>query len=1142
MSGFCLGPFEVLEKIASGGMGDIWSGVHVAQDVPVAIKVLRPATATDDEFRRLFRREVRAVAQLDHPGIITLFDVGEIPEEAARASGDALAPNSPYLVMEYFERGSLESLPYPLPWRRARAILLAVLDSLAHAHARGVTHRDLKPGNILITERLAGSPIRLTDFGIAFLYSDRRTAELEGKISGTPTYMAPEQCMGEWRDFGPWTDLYALGCVAYELASGRVPFERRGLLQLALAHAEQPPPALDCPADYPNGFASWVMRLLAKAPQDRYTRSADAAAALAALTPHPSRQDPEALETRTWAIPTPGDAAAAADWTVSAPPQRPFKLTGAGLRLFSYRTVPMVDRTTERERLWAMFKRVSERGTPGLAVLEGPAGTGKSRLAEWLSERAHELGLAEHLKAEHDEALGQDTALSHMLAGAWSCLDIGAGELQARVTAILSAAGVDAPTVHRAVMEFVAPAALGSDYSPGVFYEFPSRTARYRVLYAVLRQLYAHRPLVMWLDDVHWGVDALRFVRYVLERARTEPMSLMAVATARDDLLAESPEAARLMHGLALDDAAQSVQVEPLAHADSRELVASLLHLEGDLATRLSARCGGNPLYATQLVGDWVDRGILEAGRRGFVLSGLVRPDIPDDVHAVWTQRLERVLDESTDGLARTSTAAAQRTHTKVILELAATLGGNVNTDEWISVCSLAGVPDPRPTLESLLAFRMARAGSDSWSFSHSMVRDSLERVARERNRWASHNRMCADMLEQRRPVPHWGDSERIGRHRLEAAQFEMALRPLLRGARERTRLEEYSMALGLLALCDGALDHLGRPHGDHRRLECSLLRANISLTLRELGEAEALANQVLGAAGRTDSQRFSGEALLVLARVHRYEGRFLTAQDEYRRARRALQMTGARRQLATCLSEQAHAMLDMGLLDESWAAFSEAQEIYEDLGELLPWTENQIGLARVALRQGNLDHATTLCCRVRAFGHREQLNRIEAAACEVLSEIQMTGGQLTEAVRSLATSIELFDALGLAWQALHARSLKVLLLLESGWEDQARLEFEQLSRSPETDTPRVSLLLLRCLGMAIAAGDAADDFTANFDRTTTILTGIEVPTAAVARCLRLARKRAQEMGSSDRAARIARFAAAITAHPDDGGPSARPS
>jgi hypothetical protein len=431
MSGFRLGLFEVLERIASGGMGDIWSGVHVVQDIPVAIKVIRRKSAEDPYFTRAFRSEVRSVAQLDHPGIITLFDIGDVADETSIASAGALDRGSPYLVMEYLERGSLDSLEYPLRWPRVREILMAVLDGLAHAHARGITHRDLKPGNILIGDRLTGSPIRLTDFGIAFSFKEIRSKEADGSAVGTPAYMAPEQFMGEWRDFGPWTDLYALGCVAYQLASGRVPFEQRDLVGLGMAHIERSPPELDSPSDYPDGFDGWVMRLLEKNPTSRYRRCADAAVALASLTtPTPTRDKGASgavVETdrlyATTSASLPGRSPATAwDWRAPSPPRRPFKLIGAGLRLFGLRTVPLVDRDSERDLLWGMFRHVAERGVPRLVVLEGSAGAGKSRLAEWFCERTHETGLAEFLKAEHDRSRGRESGLSHMLAAAWSCL------------------------------------------------------------------------------------------------------------------------------------------------------------------------------------------------------------------------------------------------------------------------------------------------------------------------------------------------------------------------------------------------------------------------------------------------------------------------------------------------------------------------------------------------------------------------------------------------------------------------------------------------------------------------------------------------------------------------------------------------
>ncbi|KPJ89189.1 MAG: hypothetical protein AMS18_12655 [Gemmatimonas sp. SG8_17] len=1144
MSGFRLGSFEVLERIASGGMGDVWSGVHVVQDIPVAIKVIRRGRAEDLHFRSVFRREVRAVAQLDHPGIITLFDIGEVPEEAASASAGALAIGSPYLVMEYLERGSLQSLEYPLPWPSAREILLAVLDGLAHAHARGITHRDLKPGNVLIGDKLLGSCVRLTDFGIAFSYRESRSKEADGTAVGTPTYMAPEQFLGEWRDFGPWTDLYALGCVAYQLASGRVPFEQRDLVRLGLAHIEHLPPDLQCPSDYPDGFETWVMKLLKKNPASRYRRCADAAVALASLTTRAPTRDIGVLTavaetdrfhaTRSAQLPGCGTAAQL-DWRAPSLPRRPFKLIGAGLRLFGLKTVPMVDRDSERDQMWEMFRRVSERGMPGLVVLEGSAGAGKSRLAEWFCERTHEMGLADCLRAEHDRSRGRESELSHMLAAAWSCLGSSAEELHDRVTTTLSSAGLESPVLHRAITEFLAPAALGDDYTPGIFHEFQSRSARFGCLLEALRHVYSERPLVVWLDDVHWGVDALHFTRYVLERSRVEPIRMMAVLTARDDLLVESREASSLLRELCLGEAAECMSVESLSAADSRLLVSSLLYLEGDLAELVAVRSAGNPLYATQLVGDWVKRGILEAGRSGFVFSGSGQLEVPDDIHTVWVRRLERILDESADGVVRSSTPVAHRIQMQVALELAAALGGRVDMTEWMSVCSLASGTDPSPVLESLLASRMARVSADGWSFSHSMLRDSIERIAREKRRWASHNRLCADMLEQRHPVPHWGDSERIGRHRFEAVQFEAAVSPLLRAARERMRVEEYSAALWLLVLCDRALDGLGRPNNDPRRLEGWLLQADINCTRRELNDAAELANRVTVLADSADTKRFHGAALLVLARVHQHQGRLHTALDEFAAAQRSLRITGPNHKLAACLSEQAQAMLELDMLDQAWRAFNEAQEIYEGIGQLVPWAENQLGLARVVLRQGDSEHALTLCRRVRAFARREELNRIEAAAWVVLSEVQMVQGLLKDAELSLDKSIELFEQLGLARQAFHPRSVKILLLLESGSVDEAKYEFEQLRNSAEIDIPRVSRLLLSLVGLAAAIDGSAHDFRSNLNQTAALLTEIEVLTPDLVRCLLLAVERAHQMGFPDRAAQVNQLSAAFATQHGNG-------
>ncbi|MCA9541981.1 MAG: serine/threonine protein kinase, partial [Myxococcales bacterium] len=190
VTGLDLGPFTVERAIGRGGMARVYLGRHRASETPVAIKLVGGTLARQPRFREAFAREVRAVAQLDHSAIVQVFDAGELGAEAAAAFD--LPAGSPYLVMEYLDGGPLLAATTrgrPQPWDAVFAQLEVVLDGLAHAHARGVVHRDLKPDNILLGPR---GPV-ITDFGLAWR-SGRRTI---AAAAGTPGYMAPEQVRGD---------------------------------------------------------------------------------------------------------------------------------------------------------------------------------------------------------------------------------------------------------------------------------------------------------------------------------------------------------------------------------------------------------------------------------------------------------------------------------------------------------------------------------------------------------------------------------------------------------------------------------------------------------------------------------------------------------------------------------------------------------------------------------------------------------------------------------------------------------------------------------------------------------------------------------------------------------------------------------
>ena len=222
----------------------------------MALKELSSFHALDPAIAERFSREARVVGSLNHANVATVFESFE-------------HAGTPYIAMEYLERGSLRPLMRSLSPAQMIGVLEGLLAGLAHAHARGVVHRDLKPENLLVT---SGGSVKIADFGIAKAYNQVWTAHYRtatGMAIGTPAYMAPEQAMG--RDVGPWTDLYATGVIGYELLTGNTPFhDLHEPMAVMLHHISEPiPPVASVRADADERLAQWVEWLLAKTPAER---------------------------------------------------------------------------------------------------------------------------------------------------------------------------------------------------------------------------------------------------------------------------------------------------------------------------------------------------------------------------------------------------------------------------------------------------------------------------------------------------------------------------------------------------------------------------------------------------------------------------------------------------------------------------------------------------------------------------------------------------------------------------------------------------------------------------------------------------------------------------------------------------------
>lgn len=271
-----VGPFRLLEPLASGGMGVVWSATpRDGSGLPdVAIKLLRADRATDESQLEGFLRETQITASLCHPNIVQTLDSGVLPP------GDwpePLAAGCPWLAMKQAPGGTLVDIAGRLPWSDARRMLLELLDALAYVHDAGLVHLDIKPGNVLIG---ADGESILADFGLARPIS--ATGNQSAQNWGTAAYMAPEQLAEEPERVGPATDLYAFGCVAWSLLSGRPPFGRAPE-EAAVQHLYSPVPNLASSHPVPREIEVWLRRLLAKAPNERFEDARAAAIALLAL-------------------------------------------------------------------------------------------------------------------------------------------------------------------------------------------------------------------------------------------------------------------------------------------------------------------------------------------------------------------------------------------------------------------------------------------------------------------------------------------------------------------------------------------------------------------------------------------------------------------------------------------------------------------------------------------------------------------------------------------------------------------------------------------------------------------------------------------------------------------------------------------
>ncbi|QDG49674.1 tetratricopeptide repeat protein [Persicimonas caeni] len=1027
-----LGPFDLQHPLGRGGMGEVWLARRQPYGEEVAVKVLTSEAARNERYRRAFRREVQAMARLDHPHIALIIDRGVIDEQASRASKGHFVAGSPFLAMEYVAGPTLSGLTGKLDWTQLRQILLQLLDALAHAHALDVVHRDLKPSNVLVDTSAKGLSVRLVDFGISAGFTDELPESTGEQTTGTPKYMAPEQILAKRRDQGPWTDLYALGCLAWKLCCGEAPYpgEPEEILR---AHLSDPLPNFAPEMTLPDGFGAWLTRLLAKHPGERYRRAADAAHALLALgevaaadgTSTPQNMfagpdDPTVTMHTLAAVSATlrfdvdrkrlADAKASEaimerpplpeSWRVAEPLRRASRAGAASLGMYGLRIIPVVDRDEVRDTLWEHLTQVVNEGRTRVTLLRGTTGSGKTRLARWLARRAHEVGAADVLEATHSPTGSPTDGLPAMLARRLQCVGLAPMETFKRVRKLYQLLGAEG---RAAIVEPAAVSELINEHSEGLLeedsaaYQFSSVRERYAIISQLLRRLAERRPLVIVLDDLQWGREALGFVRHVLDLAAEEAIQAHVIATVQDEAIEGDAALQDNLKNLEQNDRVASCRLGPLAEADQAELVGRLLRLDPALATEVVVRSGGNPMFAVETVGDWIMQDLLEPGAEGFRRREAQKASLPQNLEQVWEQRLAHFLDRF---FAQSRGAARTR------LEIAAVLGGDVSMDEWQAICRLEAVPTVDRLLDALFEHGLARRTDEGWSLASQV----LVKVLQDTPRLREHHLRCAEALEAMYPARTRGLQRRLGEHFAAAGEVDRALEALKLAVTDAIDFGDLDNARTVLEMREHLTEAAGLADDDRRRVQNWLLREKLELKEGNFEAASKLAQEALEVATRCGYVYERGFALTERGVLLSHTGERAESLECYQKAAAIFEQLGERNRLARALGELAVGYQANGDIDEAIASMLRAAKLFEEDGNLSMLAQCQVHLGGFFAGIDDFDRAEESLERAQQLTEQLGNQRLLGECYFYRGEVHRVRGELQEARRCFLNSVAAYQ------------------------------------------------------------------------------------------------------------------------------------
>jgi tetratricopeptide (TPR) repeat protein len=597
-SSFAGGRYAVRAFLGEGGTKRVYLVHDEALDRECALALIKTDALEPQELERL-RREAQAMARLDHPNIVAVYDISE--EEDGR----------PFFVCQYISggdlRGELRAAGGPLPMERALGIAEDLCRALAHAHAHGIVHRDVKPANVLLTSDGAA---KLGDFGLAAAV-DRSRLTLAGTFVGTAAYIAPEQALGQPADAR--SDLYSLGCVLYELLTGRPPFLGDDALAVISQHINTPPVAPSWLTDRcPPDLEDLILRLLAKDPGERPASWVEVLQALERVDPGQKSASHE-------------DGA------------NPLERLARGV---------FVGRQKELERLRKAFDEAFA-GRGGIVMLVGEPGIGKTRAAQELQTYARVRG-AQALWGRAHESSGAPAY--------WPWREVGNTYTSANDVTLL------APDMQGKAGELVRLFPWLRQ-QPGYVEPEPladAEAAQFRLFdaYATFVRAMSNRvPLLILLDDLHWAdKPSLLLLQHVARELSR--MRVLVVCTYRDTELSRTHPLSETLARLNRESAFDRIVLRGLSREEVAAYIRAAASVEPkrELLDRVFEETEGNPFFLSEVVNLMAQEGKLTAESVSDIA-------IPDGVREALGRRLDRISEEANELLQTAAVVGREFTY-----------------------------------------------------------------------------------------------------------------------------------------------------------------------------------------------------------------------------------------------------------------------------------------------------------------------------------------------------------------------------------------------------------------------------------------------------------------------------------------------